>query len=636
MHILTQFVHTEKMPKFAVNMTRNNHNRDSARPLELLAPARDAATAIEAVKHGADAVYIGAPAFGARAAACNSLDDIARAVEVAHRFDARIYATVNTILHDSELAQVERMVGGLYRAGVDALIVQDMALLRLDLPPIALHASTQCDTRDAAKGRFLEQLGFSQIVVAREMTLGEMRRVCETVTVPVEAFVHGALCVSYSGDCHASCMTTGRSANRGECAQLCRLPYDLVDGNGRTILRDRHLLSLRDLDRSAHIAAMADAGISSFKIEGRLKPVGYVKNIVAYYRRIIDRVIESAPDRYRRQSSGDVALTFVPFPAKSFNRGFTPYFTDGEHPQGPMASFATPKSLGERVGRVHSVRGNMIEVRLDTSLANGDGLCFIDAGGDFHGFRLNRVEGNRLYAVTPVAVAPGTELYRNKDKRFDDMLAGDTATRTIGVEMTLRPTPSGLALDMADERGCRATAAIEGPFDTARTPQEEARRRVLSKLGDTCYRLDRLDDTAARLFVPASRLAELRRLAVSALDSAHAATYKYEYRRPENPEAAAPGTLTYHANVANARARELYMSHGTTAIEPALESVRPAAGSEQVVMTTRYCLRRETGHCLKTPRGGQWPREMYLVGGDKRFRLDFDCKECRMRLTCKA
>ncbi|MCM1518173.1 MAG: U32 family peptidase [Pseudoflavonifractor sp.] len=617
-------------------MTDDNHNRPQPRPLELLAPARNADTAIEAVRHGADAVYIGAPAFGARAAAGNSLDDIRRTVDMAHRYDARIYATVNTILYDSELAEAERMIRGLYRAGVDALIVQDMGLLRLDLPPIALHASTQCDTRGAAKARFLEQLGFSQIVVAREMTLDEMSRVCRAVTVPVEAFVHGALCVSYSGDCHASCMTTGRSANRGECAQLCRLPYDLVDGRGRPIVKGRHLMSLRDLDRSAHLAAMADAGISSFKIEGRLKPVSYVKNVVACYRRLMDELIASAPDRYRRSSSGNVEHHFSPSLAKSFNRGFTSYFTDSERPQGRMASFATPKSLGERVGRVHSVRGNMVEARLVTSLANGDGLCYIDIDGDFHGFRLNRVEGNRLYAPSPVTVSPGTELYRNKDKRFDDLLAGDTATRTIGVAMTLRPTARGLALDLTDERGCRATAAIEESFDTARTPQEEARRRVLAKLGDTCYRLDSVDDMAGNLFVPASRLADLRRLAVSALDSAHAATYRYECRRPECPEAVAPAALTYHANVANDRARELYMAHGTTTIEPALETARPAVGEERVVMTTRYCLRRETGHCLKTPYGREWPRELYIVSGDKRFRLDFDCKECRMRLTCKT
>lgn len=622
------------------NMNPQSHTKP--RPLELLAPARDAATAIEAIKHGADAVYIGAPAFGARAAAVNSLDDIKRVVDFAHTFDAKVYATVNTILYDNELEDARQMVGELYRGGVDALIVQDMSLLRLDLPPIALHASTQCDTRDAAKARFLERAGFSQIVVAREMTIEEMRRVCDAVTVPVEAFVHGALCVSYSGDCQASCITRGRSANRGECAQLCRLPYDLVDGNGNTLIGGRHLLSLRDLDRSTHLAAMADAGISSFKIEGRLKPVAYVKNVVAYYRKAIDRLIAEHPGRYCRASAGDVEVRFTPSLAKSFNRGFTPYFTDDARPDGKMASFATPKSLGEKVGRVHAVRGNMIEARLQTTLANGDGLCFIDHDGDFHGFRLNRVEGNRLYPASPVALQPGVELYRNKDKRFDDLLASDTATRTIPVAMTLRPTPSGIALDLRDGRGHSATATLDGTFDTARTSQEDARHRTLAKLGDTPYRLTTLDDTIGSLFIPASQLADLRRRATSALDTAHRATYRYTYRRPEDTTVPSPATLTYHDNVANRVAEEFYRSHGTQSIEPALEvghaqaaAKQQPTGTERVVMTTRYCLRRETGHCLKTPAGRQWPHDLYLINGSTRFRLHFDCPNCRMQLLTR-
>lgn len=608
------------------------------RLLELLAPARDATTAIEAVKHGADAVYIGAPAFGARAAAVNSLDDIRRVVDFAHTFDARVYATVNTILYDSELEDAQRMAWELYRAGVDALIVQDMALLRLDLPPIALHASTQCDTRDADKARFLEQAGFSQIVVAREMTIEEMHRVCDAVTVPVEAFVHGALCVSYSGDCQASCVTRGRSANRGECAQLCRLPYDLVDGDGNILIEGRHLLSLRDLDRSAHLAAMANAGVSSFKIEGRLKPVAYVKNVVAYYRRLLDRLIAEHPDRYCRASAGDMEIRFTPSLAKSFNRGFTSYFTNGARPEEKMASFATPKSLGEKVGRVHHVRGSMIEARLQTTLANGDGLCFIDRNGDFHGFRLNRVEGNRLYPASPVAVQPGTELYRNKDKRFDDLLASDTATRTIPVTMTLRPTPSGIALDLSDGRGCSASTTLEGTFDTARTPQEDARRRTLAKLGDTPYRLTVLEDTAGALFIPASQLADLRRRATAALDTAHRSTYRYTYRLPEDTTVPSPATLTYHDNVSNRVAEEFYRSHGTLTIKPALEVEHDQSAAnqqERIVMTTRYCLRRETGHCLKTPAGRQWPRDLYLRSGSTRFRLHFDCPNCRMQLLTR-
>ena len=364
--------------------------------IELLAPARDADIAIAAIDHGADAVYMGASHHGARADAANSLDDVRRACDHAHRFGAKIYVTVNTLVYDNELKEVERLTHDLYGIGVDALIVQDLGILRLDLPPIALHASTQCDLRTPDKARFLESLGFSQLVMARELTLEEIGAIRAATTVPLEAFVHGALCVSYSGRCAISQVLKGRSANRGACAQLCRLPYDLTNNKGQVLVEGKHLLSLRDLSLHDRLEQMIAAGVSSFKIEGRLKEIGYVKNVVAYYHRAIDKVIEKQPERYRRASFGNVELAFEPALEKSFNRGFTHYFLDARRPEDGtvMASTDTPKSQGEYLGRAIRCTGNTLTIDTRTTLANGDGLSFVDAHGDL--FRGSRVIDEEL------------------------------------------------------------------------------------------------------------------------------------------------------------------------------------------------------------------------------------------------
>lgn len=606
---------------------------DNRRTIELLAPAKDAATAIEAIKHGADAVYMGASSHGARAAAGNTVADIAAVVEFAHRFNARVYVTVNTIIYDNELKAVERLIHELYRAGVDALIVQDMAVLRMDIPPIALHASTQCDTRDADKALFLQQAGFSQIVLARELSLKEIAEIHSRVDVPLEAFVHGALCVSYSGDCQASCIATGRSANRGECAQMCRLPYTLTDAAGHVLIKDKHLLSLRDMNRSCHIAAMMDAGVSSFKIEGRLKDPGYVKNTVAFYRRAIDTVISAHPERYRRLSDGRTELTFTPSLDKSFNRGFTTYFLNGEETE--TASFDTPKSRGEIVGRVTASHGNRITAQLDRRLNNGDGIVFFDRQGRFSGFHLNRIEGNTLYPAGDVTVTPGTILYRNKDRQWDDMLTKETAVRQIDIDMTLRAIPTGIALDVTDCRGNSITATMPTEHVPAKSKQEEARRRVLGKTGGTIYNVASVTDNAGDLFIPASHLTTLRRDALDSLDRAQRASYRYDYRRREEDNIILPqGTrLSYHDNVANRMAEEFYRSHGATTIEPAIELADRKKCKGTVVMTSRYCLRRETGHCLKTAGGKSWPQPLFIESDCARYRLDFDCRECRMHVV---
>jgi putative protease len=608
----------------------------SPTPLELLAPARNADIAIEAIKHGADAIYIGAPAFGARAAATNSIDDIKRAVDYAHPFGVKIYVTLNTILYDNELDEVQQIVNQLYHIGVDGLIVQDMAYLKLDLPPIALHSSTQCDTRTPDKAQRLEQSGFSQIVLARELSLEEIRRIRAVTTVPLEGFVHGALCVSYSGNCQASQLATGRSANRGECAQMCRLAYDLTDKTGKVIKQGQHLLSLRDMNRINRLADLADAGIQSFKIEGRLKDVNYVKNIVAAYRIALDRVIEQSEGRYCRASVGRSEFTFTPEPDKSFNRGFTEYFLNGRPAPGVrMGNHATPKWVGTEIGFVLTASPQVITARLNTTLANGDGIGYFDKQGQFTGFRLNKVDGRKLFPASPVDIEPGTTLYRNNDKQWEDMMQGKTATRTIAVNFTLRNIDSKrIALDADDERGNHITATIDSDFVEANTPQEANRQRNLAKLGATIYRLDNLTDLLGNRFVAASVITELRRRATDLLDSAQRATYKYDRRRQSQlADNAFDGlTLTYHDNVSNRMAFDFYKSHGAKIKEKAIEVDAPSRYRDVVVMTTRYCLRRELGACLKTPQAAQLPTDLQLRAPAGIFRLEFDCRNCEMHV----
>ena len=602
------------------------------RRIELLAPARDASVAIEAIKCGADAVYIGADSHGARAAAGNTVEDIAEVVKFAHQYNARVYVTLNTIIYENEIGAVEKLVARLYDAGVDALIVQDMGVLRMNIPPIALHASTQCDTRDARKAVFLEKVGFSQIVLARELSLQEINKIYQSVNVPLEVFVHGALCVSYSGDCQASCVAMGRSANRGECAQMCRLPYTLEDGKGKVLLENKHLLSLKDMNRSSYIKDMIEAGVSSFKIEGRLKDVGYVKNTVAYYRQAIDEVIADNPGKYQRASTGKSVYNFTPALEKSFNRGFTDYFLQAQDEK--IASINTPKSQGEKVGVVKTVRGKEIIASLDKPLNNGDGLGYFDENGVLTGFRLNKIEGNKLYPATMINLKPGTLLYRNKDKAWDDLLIADGVSRNIAVKMVIKSTADGIALDLYDERGNNVSLPLTVECQDAKSPQEESRRRVLSKTGNTIYRVEEIEDNLGNVFVPASVLTDLRRKALDLLDKVQITRYKTDKRIEEDRSVSLPygNVLTYHDNVANSLSHEFYCEHGATQIESAIE-VQKEINGEIVVMNTRYCLRREMGCCLKKPNGKKWDGPLYLQSANNRFRLDFDCKECRMKVV---
>ena len=609
----------------------------SAKRIELLAPAKNLECGLAAVDHGADAVYIGAPRFGARAAAPNSLDDIRRLADYAHQYNVRIYVALNTILSDRELAETERLINELYRIGTDALIVQDMGITRLSgLPPIPLHASTQMDNRTPEKVRFLSQAGFRQVVLARELSLREIaaiHRACPDV--PLEVFVHGALCVSYSGQCYASQACFGRSANRGECAQFCRLPFDLVDADGKAILRGKHLLSLKDMNRLDCLEALLDAGATSLKIEGRLKDASYVKNVTAAYRQRLDSILARRPE-YVRASSGSCAYTFTPQVEKSFNRGFTTYFLDGRGED--VSSFHTPKSLGEAMGTVKEQRAGYISVAGVKPFHNGDGVCYLDSEGKLQGFRINRVEGgNKLYPAGKVPrIAPRTPLFRNFDQDFEHLLSRPSARRAIALQWELAEHPRGFTLTAGDEDGNRVSLPFDHPKEAARTPQEANIRATLSKLGGTPFAVNRDEDICINLsgnwFLPASVLTEWRRQAIDRLTRARRINYRREiavWRPSSHPYPAQ--SLTYLGNVMNRQARAFYQSHGVHSIAPAYEQ-QPVPGA--VLMTCRHCLRYSLGWC-PTRQGGRSPyREPYtLVSADgRRFRLSFDCKNCLMKV----
>lgn len=611
------------------------------RKIELLAPARNLECGIEAVNHGADAVYIGAPRFGARAAAVNSLEDIAKLVEYAHLYNVRIYVTVNTILKEEELPDTEKMIWDLYRIGADALIVQDMGITRLNLPPIPLHSSTQMDNRTPEKVRFVAAAGFRQVVLARELSLQEIRNIHEACPeTPLEVFVHGALCVSYSGQCYVSQACFGRSANRGECAQFCRLPFSLVDADGKTIVRDKHLLSLKDLNRSEVLEALLDAGVSSLKIEGRLKDVSYVKNVTAAYRKKLDAVFARRKE-YVRASSGTCRFDFEPRLDKSFSRGFTRYFLQGRNRE--IASFDTPKSLGEEMGTMKEQRGNYLTVAGVKPFHNGDGVCFLDEQGRLQGFRINRADGNKLYPAGDIPrIKPRTRLYRNFDQEFERVLARKSAERKIGIQWELVDTPLGFALTAADEDDNRITLSFPYSKELARTPQQENLRTQLGKLGNTPFEVMNSSPEAApaiaiklsqNWFIPVSAIADWRRQAIDKLVAARRITYRRELHVWKPTRHRFPVTsLTYLGNVMNTAARSFYSEHGVASIEPAYEK---QAVPEAVLMFCKHCLRYSMGWCPTHQKGHSPYREpYYLVGTDgKRFRLTFDCKNCQMKVS---
>ena len=605
------------------------------RPIELLAPAKNLECGIEAINHGADAVYIGAPRFGARAAAGNSLADIEALVQYAHLYNVRIYVTVNTILRDDELKETEAMIWDLYRVGVDALIVQDMGLTQLNLPPIPLHASTQMDNRTVEKVRFLADAGFRQVVLARELSVNEISRihaVCPDTLL--EVFIHGALCVSYSGQCYVSEACFGRSANRGECAQFCRLQFDMIDADGKVIEKGKHLLSLKDMNQSDNLEELLDAGASSLKIEGRLKDVSYVKNVTAYYRQKLDALFKRRKE-YVRASSGSVKLAFRPQLDKSFSRGFTDYFAHGRNPG--IFSFNTPKSLGEEVGTVKEIRGNYLTVAGVKAFSNGDGLCYLDAQGRLQGFRVNRVENNKLFPQEMPRIKPKTVLYRNFDQEFDRIMQKKSAERKLAVDVSLAENNFGFTLTMCDEDGNSVSMALSKNKELARTPQHDNLINQLGKLGNTPFVPRNIEvDLSENWFIPSSELAELRRATVEKLLALRRINYHRElWRMPETEHPYPQKELTYLGNVMNKEAAAFYQKHGVEKIAPAFEVEHPEGAA---LMFCKHCLRYSMGWCpvhhkVKSP----YREPYYLVSGDgKKFRLQFDCKNCQMKVYSES
>ncbi|WRS37987.1 U32 family peptidase [Thiobacillus sedimenti] len=623
--------------------------------LELLAPARDADIGIEAVNHGADAVYIGGPSFGARAAAANDIADIARLVAHAHRFNARIFATLNTILADDELEPARRQIWQLYEAGVDALIIQDMGLLELDLPPIQLHASTQCDIRTPEKARFLQDAGLSQIVLARELDLAQIaaiRAALRPETV-LEFFVHGALCVAYSGQCYISHAHTGRSANRGDCSQACRLPYQVTDLEGRIVAHDKHVLSMKDNNQSANLEALVDAGIRSFKIEGRYKDMGYVKNITAHYRRLLDGLIERRPE-FARSSSGRTTFAFTPDPNQNFNREFTDYFVGGRKID--IGAFDTPKNPGLPIGHVTRLGDKWVELETDSpeaALNNGDGLCYYTLQKELAGLAINRAERTgegrwRVFPRDPLAsfkdLRVGTQVNRNRDMAWLRMLEKPSAERRIGVWLRLAETADGFALTLTDADGVSATVTAahgkEAAKDAARA--EATLRDHLGKLGTTVFEaMDIGLDLAQPWFLPASFVNALRRDAVAALETARARAYARPPRaQPVDPPAAYPeDSLSYLANVYNHRARDFYAKHGVKMIAAAYESHEETG--EASLMITKHCVRYSLSLCPKQAKGVTGVQgtvraaPLALVNGSEKLTLRFDCKRCEMHVMGK-
>ncbi|PSS69425.1 protease [Shewanella algae] len=608
--------------------------------LELMAPAKNADFGIEAIRHGADAVYIGGPAFGARHTAGNSVEDIVRLCEFAHRYHAQVFVTFNTILLDDELEEAKRLIWAVYEAGADAIIVQDLGLLELDLPPIALHASTQMDNRVPAKVAFLEHVGFSQVVLARELSLSQIRAVAAETKMRLEFFIHGALCVAYSGQCYISEAYTDRSANRGECSQQCRMPGNLKTRQGDIIASNDHMLSLKDNNQTDNLEALIDAGIRSFKIEGRLKDLSYVKNVTAHYRQQLDAIMARRPE-FEPSSHGRCRYSFTPDPDKSFNRGKTDYFVNER--KADIGDFRTPKYLGVEVGKVSKIGKDFIQVDSDAEFHNGDGLGFFAANyqkarlsdDKLTGFRVNRAEGNTLYLKNmPKDLYVGATLYRNKDQAFEALLAKESAERTLLLDFSLSNTQTGLALTAADRHGHQATVTADFEKQQAKDigRNRESLGKHLAKLGNTDFRLGQVDlGDAEAVFVPASIINGLRRDAIAALDEARIQGYQRPTPWVRDDSARFPQrSLTYLGNVANQKAKDFYTRHGVVSIRDAYE-VRPVKG-DAPLMITKHCIRYSYNMCPKEVPGIKAePLEMEL--GGKQFKLVFDCHKCEMLLV---
>lgn len=623
--------------------------------LELLSPARDVAIAREAILHGADAIYIGGPSFGARHNACNEVSDIAQLVEFARRYHARVFTTINTILHDNELEPARKLIHQLYDAGVDALIVQDLGVMELDIPPIELHASTQTDIRTLGRAKFLDQAGFSQLVLARELNLQEIRAIADETDAAIEFFIHGALCVAFSGQCNISHAQNGRSANRGDCSQACRLPYTLKDDQGRVVAFEKHLLSMKDNNQSANIRALVEAGVRSFKIEGRYKDMGYVKNITAYYRQRLDDVLEDRPD-LARASSGRTAHFFLPDPEKTFHRGSTDYFVTDRKID--IGAFDTPTFTGLPVGVVEKAGKRDLQVVTHEPLSNGDGLNVL-IKREVVGFRANiaeakgefeedgqkryryRVEPNEMPAGLH-QLRPNHPLNRNLDHNWQQALLKTSAERRIGLTWVARLCEAQLEVTATSEEGIRASVTLPGPFGVANKPEQalDTLRDLLGQLGTTEYHATHIElDAPQAFFIPNSQLKALRREVIEALTAARVAAHPRGGRKAETtpPPVYPDAHLSFLANVYNQKARDFYHRHGVELIDAAFEAHEETG--EVPVMITKHCLRFSFNLCPKQAKGVTGVKTkvapMQLIHGDEVLTLKFDCKPCEMHVVGK-
>ena len=597
------------------------------RALELLSPAKNLECGIAAIDHGADAVYIGAPRFGARAAVGNSVEDIRKLCDYAHLFGAKIYVTVNTIIYDDELDDTRQLLSELKKAGVDAILVQDMAIPGMN-SGITLHASTQTDNRTSEKVRWLRDIGFSRVVLARELSANEIAAIhSEVPDIELEVFVHGALCVSYSGICYASQYCFGRSANRGECAQFCRMKFSLQDADGREIEHERYLLSLKDMNQSDSLEQLVMAGATSFKIEGRLKDISYVKNVTAAYSQRLNEIIRNHPDKYCRSSKGVCSYSFTPDLRKTFNRGYTHYFLNGRQPD--IASFDTPKAMGEYVGVVKELRHDSFNVAGVASFANGDGLCFINQQGVLEGFRANRVVGNRIYPYRmPQGLHAGVRLYRNSDQEFDRLLSRQSAERRITISVSLRAVAEGFALSA---QGVSVSFPCEHQ-EAKKSPIENIRRQ-LSKLGDTIYTCTDVDiPSDFNYFIPNSILSDMRRALVAELEKNSRITEGQAPCEVSAKKSIAEYSDDYLLNISNHLSQRFYGAEEKSAFE--LKTSSELKNLNGPIMQCRHCIRYSLGYCVKN--GGkrpEWQEPLSLILGDgRRFRLEFDCQHCQMNI----
>ena len=600
------------------------------RNIELLSPAKNLECGLAAINHGADAVYIGASQFGARSAAGNTIEDIGTLVQYAHQYRSKVLVALNTILTDDQLPDAEKLIWEVYNAGADALIVQDMGILQLNLPPIALHASTQTDNRTVEKVKFLQDVGFSRVVLARELSLKQITEISSQTEVELEAFVHGALCVSYSGQCYMSQANCGRSANRGQCAQYCRLPYHLLDADDNMLVKNKHFLSLKDLDLSDSLEEMMEAGITSFKIEGRLKDADYVKNITAYYRKKLDTVLEGNA-KFQKASAGRTTFFFEPNPEKSFRRGATDYFLHGRKQD--IVHLDTPKSMGEAIGKVKEIGEYYFTMSSAEKLNNGDGLCFINPHGDLTGFRVNKVDGRRVYPADMPRLSEGIWLYRNQDHEFEKILQHKTTERKVGLEIVFREIATGFYIQLTDEDGTSILYQAACDKQPAQKPEavNDNIKNQLSKLGNTIYEaLDISIQLDSPWFFPASQLSEWRRLSVDELDKARAKAYVRTPAREAVPAVFPSKQLTYLGNVINAKAEAFYHEHG---VEEVLSGFEVKAEEGVPLMFCKHCIKYTMGWCPKEGYKATFKEPLFLKNNNQLYQLTFDCKKCEMHIS---